>query len=816
LSQKSAKDLLTDFGLTNKEAEVYLFLAKYEALTGGEITNQTKIARSLVYRILKSLQTKGLVEPTLESPTRFVAIPFEKAINLIIKTKQEEALQIERARNDLLDDWKNISKNKPKLNYEKFVIIEERKNIYSKILQMIKETKSHFLGILTLSSLARAEQFGVFETTNIYPLKSNSKFQFITSLTSPNLKAMQLLRSKLRDAIHLKIRNPDAYVTSFPRVLIRDDEEVLFFIRPETETSKTKQSEVCIYTNCESLVQTFKGIFQDLWQNSIDVDEAIVRINAGKWENIALIGTEKIPENSIGTLEKLNENISQEIDDWDKKLKAIYVHKISLLKEDEGEILECASVVGEKYSFNILEKVTGFNRLRLLKKLDKLERKHQLIHSTGEWYTFRHPRIREMLYNQITPKLRTEYHFLIAKHLENSKDLPEEAVYQLAYHYYHSGNSQNGVPFLLKAGKKAWKKFLVFDALRYYSQALEMMGNDSEWNEDRIMIFENLGDLYSILGRYDQANEFYTKGKAGAIKTEIKDRIQKKIRRKVTIEHEGVKLDYFVYGEGKPTIVFVGYSFHLMPQVHFFSQKYKVVLLDLSKNLEHKNPPTEYSLDYYIKYLKWVIDDLKTKNVYLVGFGLGGTLAIMYTTKHSGKITKLSVLATCTRPALGDSNYSKKQLNSFWAKAFLNPSLGVKKLSEHLTKIMDYAWSEYRVRDKQILDTFKAKDEQTLQLFKMVSIIPPEIQLIYSKILWETDIRPFLDKIKTPTLILHGEKDVIPLKAVENMSEKIPESKLYVFKGARFVSLFESQKCNKVLEEFFTSGTISNELDVPQ
>ena len=62
MNNKTAKDLLTDFGLTKKEAEVYLFLAKYEILTGGEIAKQKKIARSLVYRILKSLQNNGLVK----------------------------------------------------------------------------------------------------------------------------------------------------------------------------------------------------------------------------------------------------------------------------------------------------------------------------------------------------------------------------------------------------------------------------------------------------------------------------------------------------------------------------------------------------------------------------------------------------------------------------------------------------------------------------------------------------------------------------------------------------------------------------------
>ena len=162
MSQKKAKNVLKDFGLTNKEADVYIFLARHEVLTGGEIAKQTKIARSLVYRILKNLQAKGLVEPTLESPKRFMAVPFEKALDLIIKTRQEEALLVERAKKDLLEDWKVISKAKPEAKYEKFVVIEGSKKIYAKILHLIKETKSQFSGILPISGLVRAEQFGVF------------------------------------------------------------------------------------------------------------------------------------------------------------------------------------------------------------------------------------------------------------------------------------------------------------------------------------------------------------------------------------------------------------------------------------------------------------------------------------------------------------------------------------------------------------------------------------------------------------------------------------------------------------------------------
>ena len=82
MSENGIKKVLMDFGLTEKETEIYIFLARHGALRGGEISKRTKTHRGLIYRILGSLQSKGLVETTLESPARFTAVQFEKFIDL--------------------------------------------------------------------------------------------------------------------------------------------------------------------------------------------------------------------------------------------------------------------------------------------------------------------------------------------------------------------------------------------------------------------------------------------------------------------------------------------------------------------------------------------------------------------------------------------------------------------------------------------------------------------------------------------------------------------------------------------------------------
>src|SRR5208283_6176732 len=113
LSTENILKILRDFGLTKKEAEIYIFLAKHGVQRSGEIAKGIKTHRGEVHRMLKSLQTKGLIHSTLESPSRFATVPFETAIDSFIKTKRDEAASVESARRDLLEDWNLISIHEP-------------------------------------------------------------------------------------------------------------------------------------------------------------------------------------------------------------------------------------------------------------------------------------------------------------------------------------------------------------------------------------------------------------------------------------------------------------------------------------------------------------------------------------------------------------------------------------------------------------------------------------------------------------------------------------------------------------------------------
>jgi sugar-specific transcriptional regulator TrmB len=290
LSDATVNKFLRDFGLTKKETEVYIFLAKRGALRSGEIVKGLNTHKGEVYRVLRSLQTKGLVESTIEFPTRFTAVPFETALDSFIKVKREEVISVEKARQELLKDWKSISKTGVELPLEKFVVIKGNRRIYPKILQMIQKTRNNFSAVSTVAGLLRADQFGLFDAIFGNPLKSKIKFRFITELSHQDLDAAKVLLKRIpRTGFDFKGRNPELGLQLSLRMIIRDEEEILFFITSK-EAFVSGQTDVCLWTNCKALVDSFNAVFEDLWHNSTDLEQKIIEIETGKpTQNIHVI-----------------------------------------------------------------------------------------------------------------------------------------------------------------------------------------------------------------------------------------------------------------------------------------------------------------------------------------------------------------------------------------------------------------------------------------------------------------------------------------------------------------------------------------------
>lgn len=229
-------------------------------------------------------------------------------------------------------------------------------------------------------------------------------------------------------------------------------------------------------------------------------------------ETLKLFKTEEVIEKENGGY-RLRE-------DYDRmtipsKVHDIVIRRVKRLTDEEREILEIGAVEGEAFHSGTIVNCLEINRMQLLRKLQALEREHHIIHPQEKMYRFDHGKIREILYNTITPELRTEYHLRIGNYLADTYAGDERLVPNIANHLLEGGEDQKALPFLIKAGEHAKIVFANEQAVECYQKALaiiqhvEQSESQLEKAKGKDLVLEGLGDVSGLTGRYEAALENY-------------------------------------------------------------------------------------------------------------------------------------------------------------------------------------------------------------------------------------------------------------------------------------------------------------------
>jgi sugar-specific transcriptional regulator TrmB len=93
-------------GLRQLEAEVYIHIALNGPKKARDIAEALKISEQLLYRSLRSLKSKEIVHTSPPRPAEFSAIPFDKALELLMKAHIRESQNIEQEKDEILSQWR--------------------------------------------------------------------------------------------------------------------------------------------------------------------------------------------------------------------------------------------------------------------------------------------------------------------------------------------------------------------------------------------------------------------------------------------------------------------------------------------------------------------------------------------------------------------------------------------------------------------------------------------------------------------------------------------------------------------------------------
>ena len=190
--------------------------------------------------------------------------------------------------------------------------------------------------------------------------------------------------------------------------------------------------------------------------------------------------------------------------DIPERVYDVLIRRLDRLSEDQRELLQVAAVEGVQFRPDTLARVMDLNKIKLLRTLHRLEKTYQVISSVAGRYRFDHSKIRDVLYDEIPPELRQEYHRMIAECLEEASQGGTDAVAsELATHRYLAGDLAQAVPYLIRAGQDAERLFGLNEASRHYERALDAMDQiQMPQNRERVNLMLQTGRVKYRLGEW--------------------------------------------------------------------------------------------------------------------------------------------------------------------------------------------------------------------------------------------------------------------------------------------------------------------------
>ena len=233
--------------------------------------------------------------------------------------------------------------------------------------------------------------------------------------------------------------------------------------------------------------------------------------NLGKKDVLKMIPAQKenideIYEKSRGNPLWVEEFLRSKEAGIPSRVEDIILGRVEELSGEDKKVLEYASVAGEAFDFGVLRKTTNMDEEELALCLENLL-KTRFISEYQNKYKFRHVMIKDVLYSDLSMKRKEIVHKKVGFSIEDVyRERIHDVFAELAFHFSKGMVADKAVKYSLLAAEKAKCLYANYEALRHYKNALNFIG---ETTDKRMGVLISIGDIYDLLGEWDNALNFY-------------------------------------------------------------------------------------------------------------------------------------------------------------------------------------------------------------------------------------------------------------------------------------------------------------------
>jgi len=257
---------LISFGLNEKEAQLYLHLLRYGPKTPSPLAKSLKTYREDVHRTLTSLIEKGMVRPSLDSPTIYAAVELDAALNAAVKQQESELREME-ARKRELQELAIQERFRPSDEVTTFKIIKSIKELVGLSTPLAAAAKNEIILVTPEEIITIASLFGILEEVKSLIGRGGS-FRMLTDMSYGGIESIKEALDIGEDVRHL-----DSYQGVYFAVV--DRKVCLHGINMDIKHISLSQPLAILYADDPTYAEYLIATFEMLWQQAVPAAQRI-------------------------------------------------------------------------------------------------------------------------------------------------------------------------------------------------------------------------------------------------------------------------------------------------------------------------------------------------------------------------------------------------------------------------------------------------------------------------------------------------------------------------------------------------------------
>jgi HTH-type transcriptional regulator, sugar sensing transcriptional regulator len=193
--ESRASELLQLYGLSEREALVYLLVLRSGSVSAGDIAKSLSLRRMEAYRLVKKLSDANMIRANAGKPVTYSAESAEDVVSTMMEAHHQKTKAMEVAKEEFLVLVRSMPRGRPRPSEQQFKIIQGREQIYGKIGRMVDDSKESLGLFLTRNDLVQAFQLGIIDRLTRAATRG-VKVRVLSQIDDSTLEAAEALQKK--------------------------------------------------------------------------------------------------------------------------------------------------------------------------------------------------------------------------------------------------------------------------------------------------------------------------------------------------------------------------------------------------------------------------------------------------------------------------------------------------------------------------------------------------------------------------------------------------------------------------------------------